>query len=168
MNTSKPRNSTRSIRPLTFTTVVFWQPSTYPFPRKDLHWNTHIIQIIYKILLPFTKSSILFLYLRIWSPPTPFFRASIYTTLAIILSWSVGSIISTIFQCHPIAGFWDASIHGVKCYNTDAFWYAYGIINIITDFIVLVLPLPEIKRLHLPTPQRWGVAGIFCLGILYV
>jgi len=86
--------------------------------------------------------------------------------LGIVVGWSFGSVVSTVFQCKPIAGFWDAKLPGMKCYNTDAFWYAYAIINIITDVIVWALPLPEIKKLHLPSLQRWGLAAIFALGLL--
>ncbi|KAN0110877.1 hypothetical protein V8E51_007264 [Hyaloscypha variabilis] len=120
-------------------------------------------QIIYKVLLGFNKSSLLCLYMRIF--PVKKFIWSCYITLGIVITWSAASVISTIFQCNPVAGFWDSKIPGMKCYNTDAFWYAYAIINIITDVAVLLLPLQQVRKLHLPVMERVGVGAIFAIGI---
>jgi Fungal rhodopsin domain len=98
--------------------------------------------------------------------PVKKFIWSCYITLGIVITWSTASVISTVFQCNPVAGFWDSKIPGMKCYNTDAFWYAYAIINIITDVAVLLLPLPEVRKLHLPVMERVGVGAIFAIGIL--
>jgi hypothetical protein len=106
----------------------------------------------------------LFLYLRIFTGRV--FRWECFITMGVVFAWTIGSIMSTIFQCVPVAGFWDPVVTATaKCTNTDAFWYAYAIINIITDFAVLLLPLPEVKKLQLPWAQKLGVMGIFVLGL---
>lgn len=39
--------------------------------------------------------------------------------------------------------------------------------NIVTDLIMLLLPMPVIWRLKLPTKQKIALTGVFLLGSLY-
>lgn len=43
-----------------------------------------------------------------------------------------------------------------------------GIAEAITDFIILCAPFYHVWKLHMPTPQKLAVVGIFSLGLLYV
>ncbi|KFY03178.1 hypothetical protein O988_01662 [Pseudogymnoascus sp. VKM F-3808] len=119
-------------------------------------------QIIYKVLLGATKSSLLLFYMRIFVGKR--FQMMCWACMAVVIAWSVGSTFATIFQCIPVAAFWDKSIKDPKCTDTDAFWVAYAVINIITDFIILLLPIWEIRKLQLPLAQKISLMGIFALG----
>jgi hypothetical protein len=46
------------------------------------------------------------------------------------------------------------------------FFYGNAIPTIVTDVLMLALPLPYIAQLQLPRGQKWGLAGIFLVGIL--
>lgn len=72
---------------------------------------------------------------------------------------------ATIFQCVPIAAFWDKSVDA-RCINSDAFWYSYGITNIITDAIIFALPVREVAMLHLPRREKIGLMLVFLMGAL--
>lgn len=50
--------------------------------------------------------------------------------------------------------------------NGGAIVFAASVINIFTDFLVTVLPMPLIWNLKLPTRQRIAVISIFGLGVL--
>jgi hypothetical protein len=50
--------------------------------------------------------------------------------------------------------------------NDGAIVFAASVINIFTDFLVTVLPMPLIWNLKLPTRQRIAVISIFSLGIV--
>ena len=104
-------------------------------------------------------------YLRIF--PTRSFRIACFVVMAIVVSWSLGAIFATIFQCIPIAASWNKEISG-NCVNSDATWFSYAVINILTDVIVLALPIPLVLRLHLSLRNRLLLCGIFLLGCLYV
>ena len=52
-----------------------------------------------------------------------------------------------------------------SCINGNAVVFAASIVNIFTDFLVTVLPMPLIWNLKLPTRQRLAVISIFGLGI---
>lgn len=126
----------------------------------------YVGQVVYKVLLGLNKVSLLFLYLRIFVSRA--FQITCYIVMTIVVSWSFSAIMATILQCIPVNAYWDRSIKTAKCTNTDAFWYAYAIINIITDVMILVLPLWEIRKLHLPMQQRAGLMAIFAIGGLSV
>lgn len=130
-----------------------------------LQWF-YYAQIFYKLVLGFNKISLLSLYLRIFLGK--FFKWLCYASLAIVIGWSVGSVFATIFQCVPISAFWDKSVIRPRCIDSDAFWYAYGIINILTDAIILGLPVHEVMKLQLPRREKLGLLLVFLLGALSV
>ena len=72
-------------------------------------------------------------------------------------------ILVTVFQCVPVSGYWNKKIPA-KCINDDQFFISSSIVNIITDFFLILLPIPYIWRLHRTTPQKIALAGIFILG----
>jgi len=119
-------------------------------------------QIVYKIEICLTKSSILCSYLRIFTVSR--IRIASYFLLAIIISWSIGSVIATICQCLPIQGAWIKSTPNAVCIDSNAFWEAYGIINILTDAAILALPIWTVAKLRLPIRDRVGLIFAFTLG----
>lgn len=117
-----------------------------------------------------TKTSILLLYLRIFAPATSTgtgFQLRVYITLVLIIGYAIASIIATIVQCIPISRVFDKTVPGT-CINLTIFWFANGIANVLGDGVILILPLGEIKNLHLPRRQKWGLYLVFALGVLYV
>ncbi|EAW24072.1 uncharacterized protein NFIA_036440 [Aspergillus fischeri NRRL 181] len=76
-------------------------------------------------------------------------------------------LLFSIFQCNPIHAYWDlAPTYPYKCLNDGAIVFSASVINIFTDFLVTVLPMPLIWNLKLPTRQRIAVISIFGLGIV--
>lgn len=136
---------------------------TKPQVTEALKWF-FLAQIFYKIVIMLTKVSLLLLYLRIFVSKE--FRIATYVILAIVGCWSIGSIVATICQCIPIQASWDSSIIDKTCINSDAAWYQYGIINILTDVAILLLPIKPILELELRHRERLGVLGVFSLGFL--
>ena len=106
------------------------------------------------------------LYLRIFL--AKYFRWLCYASLAVVISWAIGSVAATIFQCVPVAAFWDKSIKDPRCINSDVFWYSYGITNIVTDAIIFALPMREVALLHLPRREKIGIMLVFLMGALWV
>lgn len=83
--------------------------------------------------------------------------------MGIIVASSIGSIFATIFQCVPVAAAWDHSIKA-KCINSGEFWVAYAVMNIITDVMVLALPISMIQQLKLGRRDKTMLYGLFLLG----
>lgn len=87
--------------------------------------------------------------------------------MSIIAAWQVGQVFIQIFACNPVAKSWDMSIPGT-CQPMSVMRNMNSSANIVSDFIILMLPLPIIWRLELPLKQKMAVAGIFGLGFLLV
>ena len=70
-----------------------------------------------------------------------------------------------IFMCNPVSGFWIRRINST-CLPDYVSGDMNVISNIVTDFIILVLPLPVLLRLSLRPAQKWALIGVFCIGFL--
>lgn len=121
----------------------------------------YVAQAFYKVNINTTKASILILYLRIFVQRP--FRIACWVMIAIIASYGIASTLAAIFQCSPIPRAWDKTIPG-HCINITQNWYANAGFSIITDLIILLLPMPIIFSLHLPKSQKISLAFIFALG----
>ncbi|KAL2862335.1 PTH11-like integral membrane protein [Aspergillus lucknowensis] len=106
---------------------------------------------MYNASLAFTKVSILFHYLRIF--PNYWFRIICYIVMGIVTLYSTWAIITGFVNCVPVAKFWDREIPG-SCLSFEAIWFFNASMNIATDLILLVLPMPLISQLQLPKKQK--------------
>lgn len=76
-------------------------------------------------------------------------------------------IFGAVFQCVPIQAMWDPTISG-KCIDVAAFLTATGALNIVTDAILLALPVPQLWHLNTSITQKAQLIGIFLTGGLLV
>ena len=120
---------------------------------------------IYNLSLTLTKVSILLQYLRVF--PTDGIRRASWIGLAFISIYGLWSFFGAVFMCWPINFFWDKAVHG-RCLNEMAFWFSNAGLNILSDIFVLVLPMPVLNSLKLPTRQKIGLMLVFAVGGLYV
>ncbi|KAI0128949.1 integral membrane protein [Xylariales sp. AK1849] len=74
--------------------------------------------------------------------------------------------IVTVFQCRPISAYWTVSSDPKNCINEAAHLLAAGIINTLTDFIIVLLPMHTVMNLDLPKKQKTIVIGLFGAGFL--
>lgn len=69
--------------------------------------------------------------------------------------------------CTPFAYNWDKTIAG-HYVDLVAFMRWNGICNLLIDVLILLLPMPMVWRLVVPTRQRFELSAVFLLGLLYV
>lgn len=112
-----------------------------------------------------TKASLLLLYYRLFSPSRRF-RLAIYIVTAIVFCQWFSVSLGTIFQCRPVAAFWDHTIQGAQCINLLNFTIASGVLNLLTDVLILCLPIPMVWGLNTTNAQKVTLTGIFLLGAL--
>ena len=111
----------------------------------------------------------LFLYLRIF--PGKRFRQVTFALIGFVTTANLAFVLVTIFQCKPIAAFWDRDLlkePANRCFSSKAFWFSYSVVNILSDFLILLLPCHEVLKLQLPLREKVALCGVFSLGILYV
>jgi hypothetical protein len=76
------------------------------------------------------------------------------------------SIFSSIFFCYPIAAFWDITITNAVCLPKEAIWFTNASLNILTDFMIFILPIPVLISLNLGRKKKIGLIGVFAVGFL--
>ena len=108
-----------------------------------------------------TKLSILFFYRRIFA--TKAFRRITTGAIVLVIAWCIACIFPTIFQCQPIGATWNPQINGT-CIDLPQMFEAVTIANLLTDVIILCLPLPIFWNLKLSTWDRLVVSGVFLVG----
>ncbi|CAI7624536.1 unnamed protein product [Penicillium pancosmium] len=94
----------------------------------------------------------------------PTFRRICFIGIGVITSWGLAYVLVTIFQCKPMASFWDKRIKTPECLDNEAMWMSYSVMNIIFDLIILTLPIKSIRQLRLPKAKKIGLLVIFAMG----
>lgn len=75
-------------------------------------------------------------------------------------------IVGSVLICHPLAFHWNTSIPGGYCGNFYALWLTIGVLNIVTDLVLLLLPMPCLYGLKLSFHKRLGLMGMFGAGLV--
>lgn len=109
------------------------------------------------------KISVLSFYRRIFL--TPKFKQITDIIGAVIIAWWIAVIIVCTFSCNPIRGYWNKTIIS-SCVDVETFSTATTVPHLLTDVIVLLLPIRMIWRLQLARNQKFAMSFIFLLGSL--
>ncbi len=81
--------------------------------------------------------------------------------------WLIAVIVTNFLVCRPFAYWWDKSIPGGHCVDTDITGYYLSTApDIITNLAVLLLPIPILWKLQMQTRRKVAVTIIFVLGSL--
>ncbi|GMG09538.1 unnamed protein product [Aspergillus oryzae var. brunneus] len=113
-----------------------------------------------------TKVSLLWIMTRVFSP----FRKAvtfIYIFLGVMLAYYIPAVIVKIRICDPISKFWDPDRPGT-CLNQRSIIMADAVVSVVSDLIILLVPLPLTLGLQLPTKKKMRVMGILGAGGLAV
>ncbi|KAF1957015.1 hypothetical protein CC80DRAFT_534987 [Byssothecium circinans] len=116
--------------------------------------------LVYSLSLGLVKLSILLQYRRVF--PTKKFQIASGVVMAIVIVYTAWSVLSNVFMCIPIRAFWTKE--KAKCLDQFTEWFVNAAINITTDFIIILLPMPVIRTLNLARKQKWALIGVFALG----
>ncbi|KFZ03832.1 hypothetical protein V502_10622 [Pseudogymnoascus sp. VKM F-4520 (FW-2644)] len=119
------------------------------------------IQMLWATSLMFIKLSILCFYIRIFNVK-PFIMASIAVAILVVI-WALSVILCGFLLCRPFAYNWDRSIDG-SCGDQIKSYIITGALNIVTDALVLGLPMPMIWRLKVNLRSKIALTGIFTIG----
>ncbi|KAJ5971519.1 uncharacterized protein N7479_001437 [Penicillium vulpinum] len=68
--------------------------------------------------------------------------------------------------CKPVSHFW-TQFGGTKgkCINVNQFFLALGILNMLNDLIILIIPFPRIAKLQMTLRKKLAICGIMAVGI---
>ncbi|KAF4978535.1 hypothetical protein FZEAL_5107 [Fusarium zealandicum] len=122
--------------------------------------------LFYMMALFWAKMAFLLNYYRIMSVSN--MRNVVLGSIVLVGLWGGSQFIMRFVQCIPLKAVWDPRVEAKCIPNETALWYINGVINIVSDIAILVLPLPVVWKLNLPRGQKLILSGIFGLGFFTV
>lgn len=124
-------------------------------------------QTVEKITLGLIKLSILFLWKRMFGH-VKLFRIICWSMIAITIAWSLAFFFATLFQC-GLEWTWNwapITLFLTQCTNTLDMLTVFTATDVLTDFIIMFMPVPIIWKLNMPMRRKIGVISIFMVGLL--
>ncbi|KAJ5494711.1 hypothetical protein N7463_010798 [Penicillium fimorum] len=118
--------------------------------------------IVYLVELLLIKFSILMFYRRIFG-----MNWMIWTTFLICYGWCIGSMVAALCACDPISYFWNEitdPTSGSYRYNFYYYYIGNAAANVLTDVLILLVPMPIVWKLQMRTTQKIGVCAVLLLG----
>ncbi|KAK6539476.1 hypothetical protein TWF694_009699 [Orbilia ellipsospora] len=111
------------------------------------------------------KFSFLFFYKRL-SEGRAWSRLWIFTFTFCALSY-VGNVVGYFFVCVPLKTYFDTTCQS-QTGRSNASLYGATATDILSDLLIMAIPLRLIRQLRMSTLQKVGLACLFCLGFVVV
>jgi len=89
--------------------------------------------------------------------------------LGVVVISHIYIIICLLTACIPLSAFWDftPARANAYCHPMSIYWSHAGL-NIVTDFLIFLLPLTVLHKIRSPRPQKIALVVIFLLAFMYV
>ncbi|RDI88115.1 hypothetical protein Vi05172_g1899 [Venturia inaequalis] len=119
--------------------------------------------LVYAPCCALTKITLCIFYSRL--SPNVMFQWAVWGTIFACTGAYTGIFFSIIFACKPLAASWDPTLLPTAiCVNRGAIYIATAVMGIVTDVVLIVIPIPTIWGLQMPTKQKIGLTAIFAVG----
>lgn len=120
------------------------------------------------------KLSFVLYYARIFHTgrPVDIFKCRDYISIAVLVGGALACAYPIMVwgvmlgACKPIHYFWDqySNSESGSCVDTTLFYLLAGIINMVIDILILLIPVPCILRLQVKRSDKIMLFGIFMIG----
>lgn len=88
---------------------------------------------------------------------------------------AIVSLFDEIFHCLPVSYMWDVGYAFVgrpssskgQCSDLEARGVTMAVLNLISDSLILLLPMFGLKRFQMALERKIALASVFTLGTLY-
>lgn len=138
-----------------------------------------VYRMSYVAALCFVKLSILSFYKTIASHRT--LRHVVNGTTIFVALYTVGAVVGAAFQCRNLPDAWNADAYLAqfdavpdpsapkpRCYDPTILFVATAALNLFSDVVILLIPLPTLFGLSVPLKQRLALIAIFSVGMLAI
>lgn len=124
-----------------------------------------VASIHYGITICIVKLSVLWLYRRVFSPSRHgLLDICIVTLIAFLIGFYAATNLAKVWQCIPREKIWITNLPG-KCIDVSTLLNVSGIVNTVTDFIILLLPVKAVWGLNLKAKKKITVVLVFTVGL---
>lgn len=119
--------------------------------------------LFYVIMQALAKVVILAFYLKLGYQSRSFLWTVYFTMFANAAS-GIGITLCMIFGCRPLRKGWDISVTEGTCLSRPALYNATTTIGLITDAMVILVPVPMVMKLHTSRSKKIGIILMFAVG----
>ena len=123
------------------------------FPTVEITWNASTVAV---------RTSMLLLCIRIFAIPT--FRHVCWSVIGLNATIFLSVVLGNLLICRPIIYSFVKTIPNGKCGNLISFELYAAIMSLITDLLVVLLPLPVLWRLHMSSRKKVQLTFVFGMG----
>lgn len=98
------------------------------------------------------------------------FKRMTYIVMGLCIAYLCSMAPTDIFQCTPISYTWTGWRNETEghCLNIYIQAWVSGILNVVLDIAVILLPIPHLLKLNLSRKKKLQVVAMFSVGMLYV
>ncbi|KAJ5248918.1 hypothetical protein N7468_000369 [Penicillium chermesinum] len=134
-----------------------------PMENTVMLYKTLIVyQILYYDAMVCTKISYLFFYLRIFVSKE--FRLATWICMMCAAAYWLGAILQVFLLCQPFEKNWNPTKPG-HCANQNIAFSTIGAFNLLTDLMIVFLPVRFIWQLQMNLATKLALFSIFGLGL---
>ncbi|KAK3318099.1 hypothetical protein B0H66DRAFT_225224 [Apodospora peruviana] len=130
-------------------------------PYKLQVWSL-LSEATYGLSMGFMKLSILSLYGSIFVE-MPKFRWYLWGVALFIVAWTLTASLGAFLQCVPVARAYDPTVGGY-CIHYGQLSLVVGICNVITDFVIVLMPIPIVMNMRMSHRKKITIITIFAAG----
>lgn len=109
------------------------------------------------------KCSVLSFYLRVFTLQG--MRRATKITLGVVIAWGITFVIHMLLVCRPIQAYWDLALAATACGDQIRMYAILIASNMITDIIIVILPMYTIWHLQMKIAEKLALTCCFALGI---
>jgi hypothetical protein len=123
---------------------------------------------MYGLSLLFIKLSILFHLKRLFAPQRLGNETMWYTIWALVVAhilFYAAHDILVIAACNPRPKIWNPILNGT-CINIQALVFAAAIVNAVSDFTIILIPILRVWKLQLAKNHKLNLTIVFAAGAL--
>lgn len=129
-----------------------------------LQW-INVLGMIYSLTILPTKASILLLYLRMFSV-SRIIRAIIHINLWANIMFYIACFFLQLLQSMPREAIWNPWFEGARCVNMQQVRLFSAVLNAVSDFAILILPISTVRKLNLKRKKKMALVAVFATGLL--
>lgn len=93
------------------------------------------------------------------------FRITAYVVMGMSWLWAASVVLETFLLCRPFNSNWNPNVKAT-CGDRKGSYVAAGAMNLITDLMVLSLPVPMVWKLKIPRRNKIILFICFGMGVL--
>lgn len=129
-------------------------------------WRKYLlaISLVYAGSFNLAKLAILALYRRLF--PQKKIVILIHVLMGILVGHTISIVVAALAACSPFAANWYPTLPGAFCINKEALFIWSSFPGIVTDIVMLILPIRVVWNLQISKRLKVGLTITFMVGSL--